>query len=440
MTTAAISTTAIADFVPALVTPFHPPPTVPRTQSSSGPTETYPHIFRKMIATRIRRSVDAVRLAPTVLPDDIRDQALHILSFALKEEMCDADAAWQQTRALLFELAPRMEQMGYRHDWIPVLEDGVARSQQRKDLAAAAEFQLQVGILYRMVSDFEQARKQVTNSIENFAAVGDKRGQAQALNELAWIEQEQENYQQALLYVQSADSLLNLDDPSAELERGVCYRVYGQIFLGLNDYERAESFQHLALDIFCKYNDQRRIAWSLNNLALSLSRQQKLLDAIEHYERAACILDEINDLYHLGNVRFNQGWTYLCVHQYINAIDCYSESAAIYAKFSNKPRLSRIYSDMGLAWFSLNDYERAVEQFQSSINIAKEIGDKSWWLNAMDGLAMTLLKLNEFGKAIQILEEALLALPQISGEPNYNYLLQSLNQHLDEAHNQPYRI
>ena len=64
--------------------------------------------------------VDATRRvhdAESRLPEAEREDAWHLLSYAF-----DQDVAWQETRQLVFALAPRMELAGFREDWINYLQ------------------------------------------------------------------------------------------------------------------------------------------------------------------------------------------------------------------------------------------------------------------------------------------------------------------------------
>ena len=68
-----------------------------------------------------------------------------------------------------------------------------------------------------------------------------------------------------------------------------------------------------------------------------------------------------------------------------------------------------------------------------SIRLFGELKDESECLNAMDGLAMTYLAQGEYGKASIVIQQALDMLPKIKDMPNYDYLFNSLINHLQEA-------
>ncbi|MBX3012175.1 MAG: tetratricopeptide repeat protein [Caldilineaceae bacterium] len=388
------------------------------------PSTTYPALFRTFIEQTLRRSLAQVQACGGLLPDDIRDQALHALSFGLKHTI-----NWPLTRALLLCLGPQMEQIGYRYQWLPFLTGAITSSESMGDLAFTAECQLQIATLYRLLSQFEQAHCWAQASLANFTQLAHSRDQARVLNELAWLAQLQKDYKAAASHVEQALALLDDDDS----ERGMSYRVYGMIRLGEQGYADAEHYHRQALGIFQNYGDARRTAWSLQNIGLTLSRQRQYQAALAYYEQANGLLTTIQDPFHWAAIQFNQGLAYSFMHQYRQAIACYQQAEDVFRKLDEKYYLSRLYTDLGLDLLELHEYARAEHAFQASAQLAESLNDMSWQLNAMDGLAMAYLNQQKSKEAKQILETARSALASIQGDARYERLLRSIEQHLQLA-------
>ncbi len=358
------------------------------------------------------------------LSDEIRTQALHTLSYALAEQ-----ELWPLVRELLLALAPKMELGGHREDWLPYLTQGLEQSKLMADRQTAAECQLQMGLLYRLLSNFGAAREQLTASITLAQASGEARQQARALNELAWLEQLQEEYAMAAMHVQQAFMLLEEDDP----EIAICYRVQGMIALGQKQWLDAERYHRRALALFEQQQDQRRIAWSLHNLAYTLHEQRQYTDAIALYKRSAQMLSTIGDKYHLGIVLLNLGLTHTVLEIFEEAIKYYLEAELILQKHQNKLHLAKLYTNLGLTFYFAQQYKEAEQSFKRSIEFFTSLQDISWRLNAMDGLAMTYLAQGETGAAQSILQQAIGDLPKIQGNASYTYLRESLNKHWQDS-------
>jgi len=381
--------------------------------------------FHTYIAAGVQVSLARVRAAEYVVSEVDRQQAWHILSFAL-----DVPEAWPVTRELLLTLAPKMEQAGFREEWIPYLEKGLHCAQRASDGQAAAECELQMGLLYRLLSRFEQAQRWTAASVDHFAAQRDAHGQARALNELAWLEQLQYRYEDATQHVEQALMLIADGDP----ECAMSYRLQGMIAIGQNHLQKAEAGHRKALIGFEEQQDQRKIAWGLQNIAYTLREQKKFEEAITLYQSARDILQAISDVYYYAFVTLNLGTTYLYFGEPATALACYHDAQTRFAQLHNTLYLAHIQNNVGLCYLALQQLDQAEKAFKSAITLFENMAERAWLLNAMDGLAMTYLALAQFDQAITILEAAHAALPEIRETPNYPYLHQSLHQHLQSAY------
>jgi tetratricopeptide (TPR) repeat protein len=297
------------------------------------------------------------------------------------------------------------------------------------DGRSAAECELQIGLLYRLINRLDEAKRWMICSVERFALQGDARGQARALCELAWLEQLQRQLADATRHVEQALALLADDDP----ERAMCYRVQGMIAIGQGQLQEAEAYHRKALRGFEEEQDQRKVAWALQNIAYTLREQKKLNEAIPLYQKAQRILKEIGDPYHYAFVTLNLGTAYLYSDEPGTALGCYHDAQTIFSQLHHVLNLANVQNNIGLCYFALHQLEEAENAFVKAIELFETLGERAWLLNAMDGLAMTYLDMERFDKATTILESALAALPKIKDTPNYEYLRHSLHEHLQTA-------
>lgn len=384
----------------------------------------YPTTFHTYICRTIEIALANVRATAGLLPDAVRKQALHALSYAL-----GLDAAWPVTRELLLVMAPKMEQAGHRTDWMPYLEQGITAGERLGDWPAVAEYQLQLGMLYRMISQFETAKAWLSRSVANFAQGADGPNQARALNELAWVEHLQHHYAEATAHVEQALGLLPVDHP----ECGMSYRVLGMIAIFQKKWEEAELLHLKALVIFEQQGHQRRIAWGLQNVATALTNQHKFIAAFEYYQKAAKTLLVMNDIHNWGIVQMNLGLAYLYSKNPELALSYLVDAENVACQLNNLFQLAGIKTNQGLVYLALKDYLKAENAFLSAVNSYTKLGDERWRLNAIDGLAMAYLAQKQFTQAVEVLEVALQDLPRIKAMPNYAYLSKSLNEHLQQA-------
>ena len=250
-------------------------------------------LFTNYIIAGITALLVRVQAAAYVVPEADRQQAWHLLSFGLK-----LDDAWPVTRELLLALAPKMELAGFREEWIPYLVKGIQCAQKVGDEVTVAEYELAIGLIYHLLRQFDESLNWIRVSFERFRAQGDIRGQARTLNELAWIEHLEHRYKNATKYANQALRLLPNDAP----ERAMSYRVRGMIAFYEGNLQKAINHHRQALKIFEQNGDQRRVAWSFQNIAIALQRQDNLEEAFDYYEKAVTILTRIGDTSSLGIV------------------------------------------------------------------------------------------------------------------------------------------
>ena len=381
--------------------------------------------FQAYLERNLRYLSDLVATATPLPDEEARIQAMHTLTFALR-----VPALWDLTRQLLLKLSPKMEQAGHRSDWLVYLAEATTLSEQRTDWATAAECTLQRGLLHRLLSEFPLAIEQLQRSVALWQQIGAGRDQARALNELAWVAYLQNQTGPATTYVEQALALL----PAADPERAMCYRVQGMIAIAHERWAEAEAYHRQALTIFVTGGDDRKAAWSLQNLAYALRGQKRFEEAIEYYEQAAVLLLEEGDLYHWSMVQMNLGITYHYSGRTESSLKYFADARSIPQSMLDTLHLARLSLNMAVALMVLSRFPEAEQAFWEAIQLYTEAGSVAWRLNAMDGLAMNYIGWKKYDQAMGVLQQALNELSSVADAPNYDYLYNSLHQHWQEAH------
>lgn len=381
--------------------------------------------FKGYLERNLRYLLHLAATAEPLPDEEARLQTMHTLSYAFR-----FPALWELTRQLVLTLAPKMEQAGHRDDWLAYLEQATALSEQQADWATAAECTLQRGMLHRLLSQFPLSIERLQRSVALCQQVGAGREQARALNELAWVAYLQNQTGPATTYVEQALALLPADDP----ERAMCYRVQGMIAIAHERWVEAEGLHRQALTIFATQGDDRKAAWSLQNLAYALRGQGRYEEAIEYYEQAAALLQEQGDLYHWSTVQMNLGISYHYSGKTEIAVNYFAAARTIPQNMLDTFHLARLSLNNAVALMMLSRFSEAEKAFLEAIQLHTQTGSVAWRLNAMDGLAMTYISWRKFQQALQVLKQALAELPTIANAPNYHYLYNSLYQHWEEAH------
>lgn len=396
--------------------------------SSSGATDTaapgFPALFREYIVNSVQATLADMPPGDALLTADMRDRALHVLSFALKLE-----AVWPSTRDLLLLLAPKLEQAGHRDDWLPYLAAGVTLSQHCGDALAEAELKLAAGQLHRLVSRFGPAREWLTASRQIFSALGNEQGQARALNQLAYVAWQQHEYPEAERLAENALVLLGETDP----ERAMSLSALGLVAIDRKQWMEAERYHREALQIRTIQCERRKMAWSMQNLAYVLRGQGKYTEAITCFENAITILAEIHDLSNCAIAQMNLGIVYSLSGQRITALGIYSLVEHTFRKLHDVYNLAKVLTCKGLDYRILREWAQSEDAFVTSITLFQGISDTNWRLNALDGLGLVYLDQGKSGEAYRVFCAVFAELPQIAGTPTYDYLTKVLPDHLAQA-------
>ena len=386
----------------------------------------YPSIFRGYIVRSAQHILARVRQAGYILPDDDREQALHTLSYALK-----LPEAWPDTRALLLEMAPKMEQAGYRDEWMPYLEQGIEQSQMWDDAPAAAELHLQLGLLYQLRSKYDQARTHLEISADTFARVNEPSRQAQALNRLAYVVRVQRRFEEATRLVAAAHQLLEPDDE----EWAFGYYVLSLVALDSRDWQQAVDFSRRAFGLWEQAVNRRMMGRSLLCRGVALQELKRYPEAIRIDEQAIALFERSRDKYLKAIAQMNLGIVYKNLEQPQQAITFYLKAEKVFRQVQDRYHLGLVTHNMGLSYRKLGHWVQAKMAYQQSTAIKQELGQIALLVDDMDGLGLVYLAEGNLIKALEIFQEAKTWLAQIEDDVYYDNLFEMVSGHLQEVTN-----
>ncbi|MCB0061974.1 MAG: tetratricopeptide repeat protein [Caldilineaceae bacterium] len=381
-------------------------------------------LFNNYIIAGVEASLARVRAAEYVVPEADRQQAWQILSFALK-----VDEAWPVTRELLLELAPKMEMAGFREEWIPYLEQGLYYAKCVGDGQVAAGCELQMGILYRLMSQYEEAHQLIQASVVQFVKQNHAVGQANALNELAWLAHLQHHYAAAEKYVEQAIALSTSDQQVLANAR----RIQGMIAIGNRQWTEAVDLHHQALTLFQQLDDKRKSAWSIQNIGYALNELGRLDEAESYLRQAIERLQMLNDSYHLAIAKMNLANVLVNQGNATPAHELFVAAQQVFETHGDRLNQARVQTNLGIVLLDLQVYSDSQARFRIAARLYEDLGDQIWHINALDGLVMALTSNRQYSDAIEIADKGLALLPNIYGTAYYENLLGKLTNHRNEA-------
>ena len=384
--------------------------------------------FLAYMLAALHCSLHNEQAAGSVLDDAEREQAWHLLSYALRMEK-----AWQPARDLLLALAPKMEQAGFRGDWLAYLQQGESCATQLGDRRGAAELQLHIGHLHRLTSQFAAARCVLEQSLAHFTELGDGRGRVRALNHLGYVEWQAHHYEEANRLAEATLLLCEGEDAETRQERAMSLSVLGLVAKEQLRWPDAEKYQRRALTIRSELGLVREAAFSLQNLGAALCEQREFVEGISSYEQALTILTESNDTYHCAIIQMNLGQVHHNQGNYEKAILLSQQAEACFRRHQAQHYLTGISTNLAVAYLAMKDWHQAECYFLQSIHAYTELGNEIWRLLTMDGLAESYLGQQRYGEAQDLLLTIQSELAPMVNEPYYGYLCQAVVQHLQAA-------
>lgn len=360
----------------------------------------YSALFQDHIARSIARSSALVEATDDVPAAGDREQALHTLSYALNVE-----DVWPETRALLLALAPKMEQAGHRDDWIPYLERGIEQCQRLGDVPAEAALHWHKGVVLELRSLYDDAREELSLSVSQFAAAGDSRNQARALNRLAFVARLQQQADEAGQLVKAALALLDPQDA----ERAYSLLVKGALALDARDWTTAADCFSQAVDMFRESGDRRKLAWNLTNLGAALRKLEDYQQAISCYSEAISIFQQVHDPVHLAATHMNLGNVFLKMGDAEEALANYRRAELVFYQVRENLRLAIVYVNIGMACRFLQRWQESERALLTSIELLDKLDQPAVAANSMEELGLTYYGQERWAEAIAQYEKALAA-------------------------------
>ncbi len=133
-------------------------------------------------------------------------------------------------------------------------------------------------------------------------------------------------------------------------------------------------------------SDKQAHSSVIGNLGLAYSDLGQVEKAIQYYEKALAIAQEIGDRRGEGNALGNLGNAYSALGQVEKAIQYHEKALAIDKEIGDRRGEGADLGNLGNAYSALGQVEKAIEYYEKALAIAQEIGDRRGEGNALGNL------------------------------------------------------
>lgn len=192
--------------------------------------------------------------------------------------------------------------------------------------------------------------------------------QAEIYNGIGWGYTRLNSKNKAIDYIDK--SLKIYQQLSDSIGIALSYNHKGFIYYYSKEYDKADYFFNLALDICRKKNNQRNIAAIINNLCMLPGNSEKKIELIQESIKINLSLGVIWSVAENYN---NLGKQYYYLHKYDDALLALDIAKEYAQKVKAKDLLSENYLQRSLIYAAQKDYPFAYNYLQKQVEISKEI-------------------------------------------------------------------
>ncbi len=238
-----------------------------------------------------------------------------------------------------------------------------------------------------------------------FRTLGDKSGEAQALNTLGYIffslgqtQKGLELSEQALAIRSATGDQLGQAESLANI--GVGYAFLGDRRKALEYYSRALPLQKAA-------GNRQGETYTLNNLGATYFSLGENHRAIEFSEQALPLCRTLGDRAGEAQALNNLGAAYLGLAEYQTSMDYYSKALPITEAARDRRGEAAVRNNLAFLYQALGQNERVREQFERALQLLRIVGDRRIEARTLINLARAFDELGAKKKALEFYREAL---------------------------------
>jgi tetratricopeptide (TPR) repeat protein len=186
----------------------------------------------------------------------------------------------------------------------------------------------------------------------------------------------------------------------------------GNVYCSLGEVIKAIEYYEKALKIAQEIGDKQGEGTWIGNIGTAYSDQGEVKKAIEYYEKALKIAQEIGDKQSEDTWLGNLGNAYRSLDEMNTAIEYYEKALKIAQEIRDRQSEGIGLGNLGTAYNTIGNVTKAIEYYEKALKIAQEIGDKrgeGTWLgnlgNAYYALYAKDTAIKYYEKALKIAQE-----------------------------------
>jgi tetratricopeptide (TPR) repeat protein len=383
----------------------------------------YSELFQGFVANGLEAALDDLKSAEqsdALDLDRTRRRTLNVLDFSLR-----LVNLWPRTRDVLSALSPLMEREGHWVEWQPFLLRALEFCQRLDDRSTYAECALYLGLLFRSLANYSQARVWLQTAQDTFLELGDHRMHAQTLYRRAQVERLDGRLDAAKALAQQTLSLWDPADP----DRGGCYTILGAIAYDRQAWQESEQYFQKALEARRKGKDTHALAWAYADVAAVFRHKKRYAEAIANYEHALALYAQAQGTAPHAIIQLNLSAVYLSAGQPELALQLCLELEPLFRRIHDVRRLTMVKTNVGIAYRDMAQWQQAETAFSEAIGVARKHGFYHLLTNALDQLGTVFLMSSCPSRALALFDQAIGELSRIEDQATQDAYRQIFEEH-----------
>ena len=341
-------------------------------------------------------------------------------SYRLEVRSLDKDAAVGHYAAKIVELRP-------------------ATADDKTRIAAQSSFAEGVGLqAQQSVEGFRAATKKYEKAANLYKTVGDKEGEALALQSSGVLHRELGENQLALDVFNQVLPLRRasgnkVGEADALIGIGFVYLNLGELGLALKFYNEALPLTQAAGDTIME-------ATALNNLGTVYSYLGESEKALKSYATALPLFRSMGDKRAEATMLGNIGKVYADLGKRVEALDFYSQALPLHRAVGDPTGEAFTLNNMGVSYRDLGEKEKALKHYTEALEIRRIVGDRSGEAGTLNNMAVVYADLGQQQKALDIYGDCVPLLRAIGDKRSEALTLDNLLDGWEHAGNRRFGV
>ncbi len=306
------------------------------------------------------------------------------------------------------------------------------------DVELKVETFLQLGNVYDMVGEYDQALAYYREMLRYAWLVGDESKGGVAYNKIGRSYSSLGEYDMALEHLERAMELFRTRSD----ERGIASTMdeLGKIHMARGNFGEAEAFYAGALHLRREIGDKRSIALSLSHIGALKLQRGEIQTAMVDFREALELRRQVGD--QQGVVDSFNNLAILCLErgQRDHALTLFGEALDLARRIGYRGSLAFVLNNIGETHLIIGDIRKAEEYLQEAMQVAEDSGERRALFDILKNLGRVAQRRSDRDLAFERINEALHIANQLDSQILLAVGMESLAElHAHYVFNDQYR-